>query len=106
MIKHTVLFKMKADVSQKEIDSIFIELKELTAKLPGANSIVGGKCHFIEDSEEKFPVSHGFTIDFTDEKSRDNFMTNPICDDVKNHIIQSVEGGYESLFGFEFIENK
>src|SRR5438105_4851543 len=93
---------MKKDISQQEIDTIFSELMKLKQKLSGINSIVGGKCHFIEDSEEKFPVSHGFTIDFIDEKARDNFLTNPICDDVKNHIINSIEGGYDSLFGFEF----
>jgi len=102
MIKHTVLFKIKKEVSQREIDSIFSELKELKNKLPGINSIVGGKCHFIENAEDKLPASHGFTIDFLDENARDNFLTNPICNSVKEHIIQSIEGGYESLFGFEF----
>lgn len=106
MIKHTVLFKMKAEISQEEIDKIFSELMQLKNKLSGINSIVSGKCYFIEDSENKFPVSHGFTIDFSDEKSRDDFLTNPICNDVKNHIINSIEGGYESLFGFEFRMNK
>lgn len=106
MIKHTVLFKMKQDVSQKEIDSIYSEIQDLKNKLPGINSIVGGKCYFIEDSEEKFPVSHGFTIDFVDQSARDDFMTNSVCDKVKDHIIHSIEGGYESLFGFEFRDNK
>lgn len=106
MIKHTVLFKMKASVSQDEIDKIFSKLMELKSKLPGVNSIVGGKCYFIEDSEFKLHASHGFTIDFTDEKARDNFMTNPICDDVKDHIINSIEGGYASLMGFEFRDEK
>lgn len=102
MIKHTVLFKMKPTVSQQEIDTIFSELTQVVKKLPGVNSIVGGKCYFIEDSEYKLSATHGFTIDFTDEKARDNFMTNPICDNVKDLIINSIEGGYTSLLGFEF----
>ena len=106
MIKHTVLFKIKSDVSQDEIDKIFCKLMELKSKLPGVNSIVGGKCYFIEDSEFKLHATHGFTIDFIDEKARDNFMTNPICDDVKDHIINSIEGGYASLIGFEFRDIK
>jgi hypothetical protein len=97
---------MKSNVSQDEIDKIFSKLMDLKSKLPGVNSIVGGKCYFIEDSEFKLHASHGFTIDFTDEKARDNFMTNSICDDVKDHIINSIEGGYASLMGFEFRDKK
>jgi hypothetical protein len=104
MIRHTVLFKLKPDVSKQEVERIFTDLLELSGKLQGILAITGGTCRFYGKSVNDTPFTHGFSIDFTDPKSRDAFLTEAVALPVKDSIVNVSAGGYAGVVGFDFGE--
>jgi hypothetical protein len=103
MIRHTVLFKLKSDVSKLEVERIFTDILGLTNRLVGILAITGGTCYFHDQDEGESQIfSHGFSIDFQDKKSRDAFVNNPITHPVKNNILKIADGGQAGIYGFDF----
>ncbi|MDR3491317.1 MAG: Dabb family protein [Gammaproteobacteria bacterium] len=102
MIRHTILFKLKAAVPKREIERVFTDILSLTGKLEGVTAITGGTCHFHEVGEHNF--SHGFSIDFDNKAARDAFVNDPITWPVKEHLISIAEGGNAGIIGFDFRE--
>lgn len=101
MIRHTILFKLKADVSKKEVEHVFSDILDLVGMLPGILSVTGGTCYFHE--ERKLPTfSHGFSIDFESSTARDTFVNHPATHPVKDRIVAIAEGGYAGIVGFDF----
>lgn len=101
MIRHTILFKLKSDVSKKEVEHVFADILDLAEMLPGILSITGGTCYFHEEKKSGI-FSHGFSIDFADGDARDAFINNPLTHPVKDHIVDIAVGGYEGIVGFDF----
>src|SRR5262245_6370040 len=85
MIIHNVFFKIKPSVSQEVIDLAFDHLFHLKTKLSGIIKITGGKCRFHEE-KWKDHFTHGFSIDFEDEKAYENFLNDPLAIPAKNSI--------------------
>lgn len=104
MIRHTVLFTVKPNISKQEIDTIFHEVLALKNKLPNILSIMGGACDFHETIKERAMniFTHGFSIDFKDQNALDTFFNDPITHPVKEKIINAAVGGYDGIFGFNF----
>jgi hypothetical protein len=104
MIRHTVLFKLKPDVSKQEVERIFTDLLELTNKLQGILAITGGTCYFHDQKADGPPFTHGFSIDFRDQRARDSFLTDAVTHPVKDKIVNVSAGGYKGVIGFDFGE--
>jgi hypothetical protein len=103
MIRHTVLFTVKPDVSKQEVESIFTDIVDLSGKLQGILSITGGTCYFHDLKEKgRQPFTHGFSIDFSDEVARDAFLHDSITHPVKDRILNITAGGYQGMIGFDF----
>jgi len=101
MIRHTVLFKLKAHVSKQEVEEVFTEILALTNDLPGIIAITGGTCFFHEKKD--IPLfSHGFSIDFQDKKARDAFFSAPATHPFQNNIVKIADGGTAGILGFDF----
>lgn len=103
MIRHTVLFKLKPEVSKKEVEGIFTDILGLTTKLSGILSITGGTCYFHEHKEGQ-PFTHGFSIDFDDEIARNSFLNDAVTHPIKDKIISVSAGGLNGVIGFDFGE--
>jgi hypothetical protein len=103
MIRHTVLFKLKPDVSKQEVENIFTDIIGLTESLQGILSITGGTCHFDEQMNKQI-FTHGFSIDFTDERARNSFLHDSVTHPVKKRIVAAADGGPLGIIGFDFGE--
>ena len=103
MIRHTVLFKLKPDVSKQEVENIFTDIIGLTTQLNGILAITGGTCYFY-DHKHGQPFTHGFSIDFENENARDSFLNDSITHPVKDKIMKVSAGGNNGVIGFDFGE--
>ncbi len=101
MIRHTILFKTKPTVSKKVMDDLVVQLWGLKKYIPGMISVVGGQCEFHEASPAT-SFSHGFSIDFNDQKALDSFFEDSITHSVKDSILEIAEGGDKVIIGFNF----
>jgi hypothetical protein len=101
MIRHTVLFKLKPDVSKQEVERIFTDVVGLADHLQGILSITGGTCYF-HDHKDSQPFTHGFSIDFADQLSRDAFLHDKVTHPVKDSIINVTAGGHKGVIDFDF----
>src|SRR5580704_10181154 len=111
MIRHTILFKVKSNVTQDELNDALSAMKELDNKLVGIFAIHTDECHFHDEKSKDFfmhnmpqGVSHAISIDFFDEKALDNFFNNPIALPAKDRIIKIAENDYDGIVGFD-LEN-
>jgi hypothetical protein len=103
MIRHTILFKLKPDVTKLEVEHVFTDILSLTSQLSGILAITGGTCFFHERKEGQ-PFTHGFSIDFTDQKARDSFLHDSVAHPVKTKIQAVADGGTKGVIGFDFGE--
>lgn len=102
MIRHTILFTLKADVSRQEFDQLMTEMLGLKEKLSGILNIIGGACDFHEATQAK-PFTHGFSIDFKDNLSLERFFNDSVTHSAKNKIVHAAVGGYDGIIGFNFM---
>jgi hypothetical protein len=102
MIRHTILFTLKTNVSTQEVDRLIANMVNLKEKLPGILNIMGGACDFHEATQSK-PFTHGFSIDFKDQASLDQFFHDPVTHPVKNEIVDAAVDGYDGIIGFNFV---
>jgi len=103
MIRHFVFFRVKPTVSKEAIETAFNHLFSLKNKLTGILNIAGGACHFHE-GKGKGTVTHGFSIDFANEKAYEAFLNEPVTHPTKACIVNISVDGYEGLFGFNLGE--
>ena len=107
MIRHTILFKIKNNVSPQVALDAIQNICELKNKLPGIISIIGGECTFHTEISAAFfkdVISHSISIDFQDKAAYDAFINYPITHPAKNYLVSIVERGYEGIIGLDFIE--
>ena len=112
MIRHTIMFNVKSDVSTQEIEAALTAMQELRNKLPGIFAITTGECNFHDEKSRLFfsykihmGVSHTVSIDFVDENALEDFFQNPVTHPAKNAIIKIAVNGYNGIVGFD-LENK
>lgn len=111
MIRHTILFKVKQDVSEETINQVINGLCLLTKNLPDVFSAIGGECHFHDEKSIDFfthdiahGASHCISIDFTDNNALDSFFENPATYPAKMAIVNITEKGYNGIVAFD-LEN-
>jgi len=82
MIRHYVLFKIKPEITDTEIDKTFQLLFDLKNKLPGFLRAAAGKCKFHENRGEINRL-YGFSIDFKDEDAYNLFLNDAVTHPAK-----------------------
>ena len=100
MITHMVLFKIRSDVPQEQIDRVFDELSALRGKIPGVLSFAGGPYSSHEGLNRGF--THGFSMKFTDAAARDEYLPHPEHNKVKGHVLEVLDGGLDGVLAFDF----
>jgi len=103
MIRHIVVFNVKNNIDQTQIDEALSAIASLKNELPGIKEIHCGACHYIEEANPTTRYTHGFSIDFIDETARNNFLNNALSIPAKEKILAITERGYKGLGGFEII---
>ena len=100
MITHAVLFKIRADVPEDQIDTVFTELRDLKDKIPGILSFEGGPYSSDEGLNKGF--THGFVMTFPDASARDAYLPHPEHEVVKGHVLEVLDGGLDGVVAFDF----
>ena len=88
---HIVILKFKDGVGEEQISSIFSSLESLfnNKTISGLLSYSGGPYSSPEGLNKGF--THGFTMTFADEASRNNYFPHPDHESIKNAIIPIVD---------------
>jgi Stress responsive A/B Barrel Domain len=95
MIRHTVLLKVRNNVSESEISDVFAALKNLKSEIPGILSISTGSDNSPEGLQRGH--THGFTVDFDSAQSRDAYLPHPAHQKVGARIVAICEGGVSGI---------
>lgn len=82
-LKHVVLFKVRKDIPQPRVDTIFAGFAALVGRIPGLVDYSGGVNSSPEPKSQGY--THGFVMTFADEASRDAYLPHPL------HKIAAVE---------------
>ncbi len=99
MIRHIVLLKARAGVTDAHLASIFADLAALKAMLPGVLDIHSGRSESPEKIERGY--LHGFTVDFTDWTALAAYQDHPDHKRVGAALVAAAEGGIDGLLVFD-----
>lgn len=97
MIRHIVLIKLRPEVPEAHIQSIFADLHSLN--LPGILAIHSGRSESPEQIERGY--LHGFTVDFTDWDALASYQAHPDHKRVGAALVAAAEGGLDGILVFD-----
>lgn len=100
MITHMVLFKVRRDVPQAEIDGIFADLAGLRRRIDGILSFAGGGYSSPEGLQRGY--THGFCMTFQSAAARDAYLPHPEHEKVKARVLKALDGGVGGALAFDF----
>jgi hypothetical protein len=100
MITHMVLFKVRRDVPQAEIDGIFADLAALRRRIDGITAFAGGPYSSPEGMQRGF--THGFCMTFSSATARDAYLPHPEHEQVKARVLKALDGGVAGALAFDF----
>lgn len=95
MIRHVVLFKLRAQLGAADVEKIFSALVALKAVIPGMLHVSCGKDVSPEGLQRGH--THGFTVDFADAKARDAYLPHPDHQQLGGMIVAASQGGIEGI---------
>jgi hypothetical protein len=99
MIRHIVLLRARAGVTEAEIAAIFADLAAIRDRLPGVLDIRAGRSESPEQIERGY--LHGFTVDFTDWAALAAYQVHPDHRRVGAALVAAAEGGLDGLIVFD-----
>lgn len=100
MFRHIVLFKVRADVDNKIINSIFVELENEKKIIPGIIDITWGKTLNSEDSHS---YTHAIIMDFIDKSAYQVHLMHPKHKEVQQKLIPLLDGDLKTaVLRFDF----
>ncbi len=95
MIRHIVLTRFKAAVSEDTIAEIYRGLAALVDQLDAASGFTGGRSTSPEQIERGY--MHGFVIDFESRDALQNYADNPEHKRLGGLLVANAEGGVDGL---------
>lgn len=99
MIRHVVLVRFRAGVTEQAIAAIFADLSAIRGKLPGVIDIRSGRSESPEQIERGY--MHGFTVDFTDWAALAAYQDHPDHRRVGAALVAAAEGGIDGILVFD-----
>ena len=101
MIRHCVLVRFRADVTDQERAAIYAELESLREVVPGFLAMSFGPNNSPEGLDQGF--ADGFTMDFVDEAARDAYLIHPDHKAAGGKLVAALEGGRDGLIVFDMV---
>lgn len=99
MIRHIVLVRFRADLTDAEIAVLFGELRQIEGKVSGIRSICSGRSAGPEQMERGF--RHGFVVDFDDWEALQAYQDNAGHQSFGTRLIAHAEGGKDGILVFD-----
>ena len=95
MIRHIVLFRARDDLRPGSLEAIYDGLAGLKTVVPGLLDFKAGPDVSPEGMQRG--LTHGFTIDFTDEAARDAYLVDPDHQALGAQLVAATENGRDGL---------
>lgn len=99
MIRHIVLIRFRADITETEVADIFAELHDIEDKLSGLRSITSGRSESPEKIERGY--MHGFVADFDDWSSLQTYQDHPSHKALGARLVENAQGGIDGILVFD-----
>lgn len=99
MIRHIVLMKARAGVTEDQIAAIFADLAAIRDRLPGVLAIHSGRSESPEKIERGY--LHGFTVDFADWAALAAYQDHPDHRRVGAALVAAAQGGLDGILVFD-----
>ena len=99
MIRHCVLLRFGAEVSNSDKDAIYQRLAYLQSVVPGFERIVYGANSSGERLSQGF--DDGFVIEFVDTSARDAYLVHPDHQSAGAALVAMLDGGPAGLVVFD-----
>jgi hypothetical protein len=99
MIRHIVLIRFRADVTEAAIAAMFDQLGVIAAKVPGIIAIHAGRSESPEKIERGY--LHGFTVDFNDWQALAAYQAHPDHRRLGAALVDHAEGGLDGILVFD-----
>ena len=98
-IRHVVLCRFAASVSDTERQAVFDQLAALRGHLAGITAMSFGANVSPEGLGQGF--AHGFSIDFVDAAARDAYLADEAHGRAGARLVAALEGGLDGLIVFD-----
>ncbi|MEM9794831.1 MAG: Dabb family protein [Pseudomonadota bacterium] len=95
MIRHIVLTRFRADVTDDTITAIYTGLAQVTDAMAGAGNFAGGRSQSPEQIERGY--MHGFTVDFKHWDDLRAYADDPAHQALGGQIVANAEGGLDGV---------
>ena len=99
MIRHIVLIRFRAEVTEEQINAIFADLHLIKNVLPGVLSITSGRSESPEQIERGY--MHGFIADFADWTALAAYQAHPDHKRVGAALVANAVGGLDGILVFD-----
>ena len=99
MIHHIVLVRLRPDVGEAEIASVFAEIHALQGDLPGLRSVASGRSESPEQIERGY--MHGLVLQFDDWAALARYQDDPRHRAAGAKLVAAAEGGRDGLLVFD-----
>jgi hypothetical protein len=99
MIRHIVLIRFQAVVTEARIAELFAELHQIRDKIPGTLAITSGKSESPEQIERGY--MHGFVVDFADWAALQAYQVHPDHKRLGAGLVAAAEGGIAGILVFD-----
>lgn len=104
MIRHIVLIRFRADVSETQIAAMFAELEDIRSKISGVLAITSGRSESPEKIERGY--MHGFVVDFDGWAALEAYQTHPDHKALGAKLVANAEGGLDGILVFDLPVNE
>lgn len=99
MIRHIVLIRFRADLTEDAIAGIFADLTALQDRMPGCAAVVSGRSESPERIERGY--LHGFVADFADWDALAAYQADPGHKQFGAKLVASAVGGLDGILVFD-----
>ena len=99
MIRHIVLIRFRAEVTEVAIAAIFADLQAIKARLPGVLAITAGRSESPEQIERGY--MHGFVADFADWAALAAYQAHPDHKRVGAALVAAAIDGIDGILVFD-----
>ena len=99
MIRHIVLIKFNADLTEPAIAALFTELHQIQGKIPGLIGITSGRSESPEQMERGY--LHGFIADFIDWDALQAYQDHPDHQRLGAKLVAAAVGGKQGILCFD-----
>jgi hypothetical protein len=99
MIRHCVLLRFRAEVSDSDKVAMYQRLASLQSVVPGFERIACGANSSTEGLSQGF--DDGFVVDFVDASARDSYLAHPDHQRAGAALVAMLDGGHAGLVVFD-----